>query len=108
MQAVAQPTKQKVALVEGNTSPKELALTSCHTAFVDSGATAHMVKIKAMITGKVVPADVIVVTAGKDTIQDMTRGKSVVNVTEGTKPARLNRDLHVPNDEHCLISVSRL
>lgn len=64
--------KAIVALVKGNRSPKEWALTARHTGFLSFGATAHMTKKKLMITGNTVPADVKVGTAGKETTIEKT------------------------------------
>lgn len=61
-----------------------------------------------MAIGKAVLSDTRIRTAGEVVIKAKTQGKSNVNVAGGTKSAKLNRVLHVLNDEHSLISISGL
>lgn len=79
-----------------------------HKVFVDSTVTEHMVKNESMTTGKQVLFDAIIGTAGKGIIKSKAQSESVLNVSGGTKPARLNCFLHVRNVRHSWLSVSSL
>lgn len=85
-----------------------MAHTASRKAYIDSGATAHMMKDVPRIAGKAVPTNISTGTARKDTIKARAQSESIVKLSGGDKPVRLNRVLHFSDVEHGLISVPGL
>lgn len=59
-------------------------------------------------TGKTIPLDINIGTAGKDTVRATARDESVIKMLGKEKPDTLNQVLHVPDVERGLVSVSSL
>lgn len=98
--------KSLVASTKRDKQPTEPALTAPHKAFTDLGATAYMMKDMPVNTGKAVPLNISIVTAGRDTMKETAQDESVFRLSTEEKPVILNQVLHVPEAEHSLVFVS--
>lgn len=85
---------------------KDLALTASHQAFIDSSATAHVMKGVSIITGKVVSSNISTSAAGKHMFKATDQRESVKKLSRGEKPVALNRSIHVASVETSLVPAS--
>lgn len=100
--------KALVTATKKEKHPAKLAFTPSHRAFIDLGAFVHMMKAVSVITGKGVPLNTSIGTAGKDTIKSAAQSESVIRLSDQEKPVILSRILYVTDVEHGLVSVSSL
>lgn len=70
------------------------------------GLLCTWIRKESIITGKTVPSDATIKTAGKKITKARTEEESVVNLTGRTEPSGLNNVVPDPNVEYSLISVS--
>lgn len=82
--------------------------TVSHNAYVDFGATVHIVLHKSILCNGKDPMNTLIVTAGTETSREKSQGKCVVRFSSETKMDKLNRVLHVPKVAHNLVLVSGL
>lgn len=72
-----------VAYEGSDKPPKDWALTVCHKAFINYGATVHLMKDKSQITGKTVPSDIKIGSTDRDKVSTTVRGESVAKYSDG-------------------------
>lgn len=98
--------KAVVSVTKADEKPTKLALTVLQKAFINSGATGHLMKDVSVITGKDVPSNISIGTANKDSIKATAQGGSIIGLSGGQKPVILNRVLRVSDVGPSLVYVS--
>lgn len=68
-----------------------------HKAFIDAGATVHMMKEVAVLICRPLISNISIGKATKNPIKETTQGEFVINLSGGETPATLNRVLYVPD-----------
>lgn len=98
--------KSMVAILE---SPEEnFALTAWHTVYVDSRATAHMVKKNLIIYEGNVSMNNTIGSTEIDVFEAISQGKSNIRLLGGKETVRLNHVIFVRKITHNLVSLSGL
>lgn len=87
---------------------KDCALTVCHSAYVEFGATAHNVQDNSILCHDEVPVNTAIRNPATDTVRARSQGKTEMQLSAVPKTIELNRILHVTKVAHNLMSVSEL
>lgn len=97
--------KALVADTKTDKCPAEMTLPASSKVFIDSEATAHVMKNVSVTTGKALLSYSIIGTSVEDTIKAAAQDDALTRTFGGEKLATLNSVLDVPDVERSLISV---
>lgn len=95
-----------VAMLEH--SKENWVLAAWHTAYLDPGATAHMVKGNVIISDGKGPTNATIGTVIANVAEATSQVSSKVRLSDGTKTVRLDRVVLAAKVTHNLVSVSGL
>lgn len=82
-----------------------MALSASHKAFINSRATAHMMKDVSVDTCKDISSVVSIGAAGSHKIKGTDHGESIVRPPRSKMSDALNRVLNLQDVEHSFVSV---